>query len=203
MTPSYELTTGFALSGFENPTFDSNDVFRKVLNAMSRPGEIQDIETMCDTPNSLPPSCAAILLALADMETEVWLSPEMDSPQTRDFLKFHTGCRIVENPEDSKFAIVNSKTSLEALKSLPIGTQEYPDRSATLIIAIDGMSPNAGLTLTGPGIKTRNIIELNTVSKEFWGWFQSNCKKFPLGIDTIFASAHQIAALPRTVTVEL
>jgi len=202
MSEEQKKATGFALSGFQNPTFEGTDVFRKVLKAMSRPGEIQDMKATCGTPLSLNASCAAILLALADMETNIWLSPEVDSPQAREFLSFHTGCRIVENAQLSNFAVLNSETDLGILKNIPLGTQEYPDRSATLIIVVEDMKEGNGLTLSGPGIEEKNYIDFSGISNEFWNWFENNSKKFPLGIDAIFASNDQVAAVPRTTSVE-
>ena len=74
MSPQQNQVAGFSIPGFSNPIFDSTDVFRKVLSAMSRPGEIQNIKAPSAHPESLNPTSSAILLALADMETEVWLA---------------------------------------------------------------------------------------------------------------------------------
>lgn len=196
-------TTGFALPGFQDPTFDATHVFRATLTAMSRPGEIQDLECLCAAPESLNSACAAIILALADMETHIWLSPEMDNPQARDFIRFHTGCPITDTPKNATFAVINTQTNMATIKDLPVGTQEYPDRSATVIVAVDRMEATQGVTLTGPGIETSNNISLANISDAFWSWRERQSKIFPLGIDVIFASQNQISALPRTTSVEL
>ncbi len=202
MSLSQEAAAGFSLPGFQNPTFDSTDVFRKVLTAMSHPGEIQDLKAPCTHPDSLNPTSAAILLALADMETEVWLAPEMDSAEARNFLKFHTGCKVVEDPNECKFAIANSNSDIASYKALSTGSAEYPDRSATLIMAVEDIDNAQGVTLTGPGIKVSRHLKVSNVIKEFWTWFETNTQLFPQGVDVIFASEAHIAAVPRTIKLE-
>jgi len=202
MSLDHQNAAGISLPGFTNPIFDATEVFRKVLAAMSRPGEMQSIKKLCAFPDSLNSSSAAILLALADMETEVWLAPEMDSPQARDFLKFHTGCRVIETPEDCMFAIVNTQTDLAIFNKLPIGTSEYPDRSATLVMAVENIESEPGVTLKGPGIKVSHDLRIADVTTDFWRWFEQNTQLFPCGIDVIFASEDHIAAVPRSIKAE-
>ncbi len=202
MSPQQSQVAGFSIPGFNNPIFDSTDVFRKVLSAMSRPGEIQNIKAPSAHPESLNPTSSAILLALADMETEVWLAPEMDSIEARNYLKFHTGCKVVEDPKDSKFAVVNTDTGIDVYRKLAVGSAEYPDRSATVIMMVDDISNDSEMTLKGPGIKVSNSLKVEHVAQEFWHWFEENSRLFPCGVDVIFASTAQIAAIPRTIKVE-
>ena len=76
-----------------------------------------------------------------------------------------------------------------------IGTSEYPDRSATLIVESADLSAT-GATLTGPGIKTMAGLSLPEVEA-----FRFNRGLFPLGMDFIFTCGDRVAALPRTTEV--
>ncbi|MDV7340326.1 phosphonate C-P lyase system protein PhnH [Terasakiella sp. A23] len=202
MTISAETVNGFNLAGFQNPTFDATEVFRCAMDAMARPGQIQDMKALCAYPDSLNTPSAALLLALADMETNIWLSPELDSVQARDFLAFHTGCRIVEDPAQCQFALIDAQTSVDVLKPLTIGSAEFPDRSATVIVSVSSLSNENSLTLTGPGIQDTQSLSVEPLPKDFWVWFANNRPTFPCGVDVIFASENQICAVPRTVKVE-
>ncbi len=200
LTPEQNQTT---LSGLQHPVYDSTAVFRAVLEAMSRPGKILSLPVPCPSPQKLNPTITAILLTLADMDTPVWLSSEMDSSEVRDYLQFYTGCPIVETPEDCTFAIVNDQVDVALLSQLPLGSAENPDHSATIIMSVSDLIPNAGITLSGPGIEKTNRINPISVSQEFWNWFQKKQSHFPRGIDAIFASPSKLAAIPRTSELEL
>ena len=76
-----------------------------------------------------------------------------------------------------------------------IGTSEYPDRSATLIVESTALLAS-GATLRGPGIDSQAALSLPEVTA-----FQSNHALFPLGLDFIFTSGNDIAALPRSTEV--
>lgn len=81
------------------------------------------------------------------------------------------------------------------LSSYPIGTSEYPDRSATLIVESADLAAS-GARLTGPGIKEEAQLSLPDLAA-----FQSNRALFPLGLDFIFTCGDRLAALPRSTKV--
>ena len=81
------------------------------------------------------------------------------------------------------------------LSTYPIGTPEYPDRSATLVVEHPDLQ-SEGAMLKGPGIKTTATLSIPERDA-----FQMNASLYPLGLDFIFASGDQIAALPRTTEV--
>ncbi|MFD2206538.1 phosphonate C-P lyase system protein PhnH [Kiloniella antarctica] len=191
------------LSGLQHPVFDSTAIFKAVLEAMSRPGEISNLPVSCPNPGKLNPTITAILLTLADMDTPVWLSPEMDTPEARTYLQFYTGCPIVEDPKDCLFAIVDGRIDPPSLSKLPLGSTENPDRSATILMSVSHLDTGTELTLRGPGIKNTNSFKPTPVNKEFWNWSQTNRTYFPRGIDVIFAAPSTMAALPRTTELEL
>ncbi|MGJ8556429.1 MAG: phosphonate C-P lyase system protein PhnH, partial [Sulfitobacter geojensis] len=134
-----------------------------------------------------------VLLTLCDTETPVYLAGDMDCDAVRAWLSFHTGAPIV-GPAHCMFA-VGTWHALLPLSVYPIGTSEYPDRSATLIVACDELSAT-GATLTGPGIKDQATLSLPEVES-----FQANRSLFPLGLDFIFTCGERLAALPRSTTV--
>ena len=61
--------------GLADPAVDSQRVFRAVMWAMAKPGRMIEIGTRLAPPPPLTPATAAIVLALADFETPIWLDP--------------------------------------------------------------------------------------------------------------------------------
>ena len=177
--------------GFDDPATQSAHAFRSVIEAMARPGTIQDIHGAAP-PAPLSPAMGAVLLTLCDTETPVYLAGDMDCEAARAWLSFHTGAPFV-GPAHCMFAVGKWDT-LAPLAVYPIGTSEYPDRSATLIVECSELA--AGATLTGPGIKDQATLSLPEVEA-----FQVNRTLFPLGLDFIFTCGERLAALPRSTKV--
>lgn len=188
------MQTNTLSGGFDDPAIGSARAFRSVMEAMARPGTIQDIDGALP-PAPLSPATGTVLLTLCDTETGVYLAGDMDCEAVRTWLSFHTGAPLV-GPAECMFA-VGKWEALVPLSNYPIGTSEYPDRSATLIVECPKLAAS-GATLTGPGIKEQAALSLPEVAG-----FQANRTLFPLGLDFIFTSDTRIAALPRTTHVSI
>ena len=61
------------LPGFGDPVFGSQNVFRAVLSAISRPETIVDLQLTLEAPQALFLTTAAICRTLLDSDTPVWL----------------------------------------------------------------------------------------------------------------------------------
>ncbi len=178
--------------GFDNPATQSSHAFRSVMEAMSRPGTVQDIQGAAP-PASLSVAAGTVLLTLCDTDTPVYLAGKADTDDVRKWLAFHTGSPLT-GPSHAMFA-VGDWDALMPLCSYPIGTPEYPDRSTTLIVECAELEA-AGATLRGPGIKSEAALSLPETRA-----FQSNRALFPLGLDFIFTCGDRLAALPRSTEV--
>ncbi|SHG47848.1 phosphonate C-P lyase system protein PhnH [Cognatishimia maritima] len=178
--------------GFANPAVQSAHAFRSVMEAMARPGTLQDIAG-AEPPAPLSKAAGSVLLTLCDTDTPVYLAGDADCDAVRAWLAFHTGAPLT-GPSHCMFA-VGTWEALNPLSVYPVGTSEYPDRSATLIVECEALT-QSGATLSGPGIKTNAALSLPSVQA-----FQQNRALFPLGLDFILTSGSQLAALPRTTEV--
>lgn len=182
-----------ALSGgFNSPSTDSAQAFRGIMEAMAYPGRLKDIWG-ATPPAPLSKAAGTLLLTLCDAETPVYLAGEADCDAVRAWVAFHTGAPV-SDPTQCMFA-VGTWAALAPLSSYPIGTAEYPDRAATLIIECPELT-TSGAILTGPGIKTSTGLSLPDVDA-----FQANHALYPLGLDFFFTSDTRIAALPRSSRV--
>ncbi len=178
--------------GFDTPPVNSAHAFRAVMEAMARPGQIQDISG-AQPPAPLSNAAGSVLLTLCDTDTPIYLAGDADTDDVRAWLAFHTGAPLT-GPSHSMFA-VGSWDALMPLSGYPIGTPEYPDRSTTLIVECAELEAT-GATLRGPGIKSEATLSLPETRA-----FQSNRALFPLGLDFIFACGDRLAALPRSTEV--
>ena len=178
--------------GFADPAVQSAHAFRRVMEAMARPGSIQDV-TGAQPPAPLSVAAGAVLLTLCDTDTPVYLAGEADCAEVRSWLAFHTGAPLT-GPSHAMFAL-GTWEALMPLSAYPVGTSEYPDRSATLIVERPALAQD-GAVLTGPGIPDRARLSLPDLQP-----FRDNRALFPLGLDFIFTAGSRLAALPRTTVV--
>src|SRR5260370_26264635 len=93
---------------------------------------------------------AAIGLALFDFETPLWLDAASDAPAVREWLKFHTGAPMTAAPGDASFALISRPEDMPPLASFALGSDAYPDRSATAVLQVRGFEPGQALALSGP-----------------------------------------------------
>ena len=177
--------------GFADVPLEAARAFRQIMNVMARPGEIA-VLAGASPPEPLSPAAGALILCLCDTDTGIYLAPGHDTPSVRQWITFHTGAPLVAS-DAAQFAV----GTWEALPRMQfsIGTPEYPDRSATLIVEAQKLTTERH-RLTGPGIK--KVSALNLPEAEA---FQQNAALFPLGLDFFFTHGNRVAALPRTTKV--
>ena len=180
--------------GFADPVRDSQAVFRAVLDAMARPGRIHRVAAPAEPPPGLHRATAAVLLTLVDAETPLFLGPNAEP--ARDWILFHCGAPLVPAAQD-RFALGNVP-----LASLPAGTDEEPETSATLILQLDGLGEGPPLRLEGPGLATPNRLAVRGLPPGFVAQWRANRALFPRGVDVILCASDRLAALPRTVRIE-
>lgn len=178
--------------GFHDPALQSAGAFRAVMEAMARPATINRLEGATPpAPVSQAAGCA--ILTLCDTDTPIYLAGAFDSDEVRAWISFHTGAPFVAS-DCCAFALGRWEDLLP-LHSFPVGTPQYPDRSATLIVEMETLS-NQGYSLRGPGIRDMAHLSLPDSAA-----FQTNHAQFPLGLDFLFTCDRQIAALPRSTEV--
>lgn len=185
--------------GFSDPVGASQTVFRALMDAMARPGTVHVLPDVTAPPAPLSASASALIATLADADTPVWLDAALTKTSAvRDWIVFHTGAPVVSNPSDAAFALVAAPQSLSALNGFSLGTQEFPDRSTTIILQVSTLSDGALLTLEGPGIKDQAQLAPEPLPQHFETQWRANRAAFPRGVDLILAAPGCVAALPRS-----
>ncbi|MEO1306778.1 MAG: phosphonate C-P lyase system protein PhnH [Pseudomonadota bacterium] len=179
--------------GFADQSIDAAKAFRACLEALARPGRIEQIAG-AKPPAPLSVAAGSLLLTLCDQETPVHLAASHAGSEIADWLRFQTGAPLVP-AEKAQFAIGHWE-ALQPLDRYRVGTPEYPDQSATLIVECPDLGGSAH-KLTGPGIETAHYMNLPDLAA-----FQVNSALFPLGLDFYFTAGDRLAGLPRTTQVE-
>lgn len=196
------MTAALDRRGFADPVFEAQAVFRAVMNAMARPGSIQALPVAAEAPPPLQPAAAAIALSLLDSETRVWLDPGLATVQeVGAWLRFHTGTTLTTAPGEAGFALISDPAHLPPLGAFAQGEEDYPDRSATLILQLAGLDGGPALLLTGPGLAAPARIAPHPVPADLAERCRANRARFPLGVDILLVAGAELAALPRSVRV--
>ncbi len=194
--------TDTLLPGLADPVLDAQRIFRAVLDAMARPGTIATLPPLPAAPAPLDPATTAVILTLADQETTVWLDRAADAAAVRRHLRFHCGCPLTADATLADFAVIADAQAMPPLAAFNTGSDEYPDRSTTLIIQLPGLSGGEAWTLAGPGIRERATLGLPGLPAGFRDQLAENHLGFPRGVDLIFTCGARAIALPRSTRLE-
>ncbi|MGZ6016211.1 MAG: phosphonate C-P lyase system protein PhnH [Phenylobacterium sp.] len=188
---------------FSDPTRESQAVFRKVMDAVARPGTIQDLAFAPDAPPGLDRAAGAVALTLFDFETPAWLDPALRGGAAEGWLRFHCGCPLTDDPVLAAFALITDALAAPELSAFNAGDAKYPDRSTTLIIQLPSLTGGPPVTLRGPGVKDEASIALAGLPAGFWDQVRTNQARFQFGVDLIFVAGDRLTALPRSTRVTI
>lgn len=189
--------------GFSEPVYDSQAVFRLMMDGMARPGTIKTVTTHVSAPAPLGLAAGAIALALADHDTPVWLSAAFQKSAVPGWVSFHCGAPITREKSEARFAFVEAGAALPSFGLFAAGTQDYPDRSATLFIEVPGFDEGPSFILSGPGIAATRTVRVKGLSDGFIGQWTMNRALFPRGVDVVLTAGDHFLCLPRTVLIKL
>ncbi|MCL1891311.1 MAG: phosphonate C-P lyase system protein PhnH [Coriobacteriia bacterium] len=180
--------------------FDSQEVFRLILDALSCPARVVSIQKYADKLFGAHPLFLTLALTLLDNEVSFCvlgddlLEDEISSLtlakkeqlQNADFIFI---CSAGEKEEAQRL-----QTAIENAKC---GTLADPHKSATIIVC--DKSPAASyVTLFGPGIAETLECHISHAVKNALELRDAQNYEYPQGIDLIFVSnAGELFALPR------
>jgi alpha-D-ribose 1-methylphosphonate 5-triphosphate synthase subunit PhnH len=206
MTPAELAALG---PGFSDLARGSQAVFRAALDALSHPGRPVAMPHDAQVPAEGNAAAAALLLALLDADSRLWLSPALAGSGAAAWLRFHTGCTLVDEPAQAQFAWVASGDALPPLAGFAQGSDAFPDQSATCVVdvpALGGSGNGQGSwTLRGPGIDGTVTLgiggPLPQPASGFAAQWAANHAAFPRGVDVFLAAPAHIAGLPRTTAI--
>ncbi len=194
--------------------FDSQYIFRNILDAMARPATIKnisDVSTKLFSVEGFGKTAAAVALTLLDEYTK-FAAAYKNKESVERYIKWNTRA-LIENIPHADYifadASVNKSEITAIFDEAKKGNLVQPDDSATLIIEVDKIEEGQGndtlsVKAKGPGIEHRNICSIKGLSPLWLAKRNEIISEFPMGIDMILVSADgSLMALPRTTKVEL
>ena len=184
------------LPGFADPVGEAQRTFRAVLDAMAHPGRSHLIGERVRPPSPLASATAALLLTLVDADTPLWLSPA--HAPARDWVQFHTGAPITDDPARAAFAVASGRADLTAFAT---GCDEAPENSATVILEVAGFDGGQRLHLSGPGLHLPATLSVQGLHPEFPAIWAANHALYPRGVDLLLVAGPTLVALPRSLRV--
>ncbi len=188
--------------GFSDPVFQSQAAFRALLAALSEPGTLQQIAGEIAPPEGLAAATATALLTLADYETPVWLPEALRNGPAGAWLRFHCAAALVDDPTEAAFAVVDGAADEPKLSAFNLGTDQFPDRSTTVIVQVAGLEGGSVLTLVGPGILGSRNIAPQGLRSGFTDELRENGALYPLGVDVLLTHGEGLIGLPRSTQIE-
>lgn len=186
--------------GFADPVMTGQRAFKAVMDALSRPGTIQRLPGEATPPAPMPQGLAEIALTLCDHDSPVWLDADLASGAVIDWLRFHVGTPIVAEAREADFAFA---MALPQLNGFALGSDEYPDRSTTIVLSVSSLSGGAALTMRGPGINHTASISPAGLPGDFLEQWAENRELFPRGVDLLLVGPEGLIGLPRTTRISM
>lgn len=185
-----------------DPVHDLQAVFRKLLDAMSRPGLVLDLGREAgglDLELSLNKGLLLVALALLDAETSFALSS--GDPEQSKTISQMTYAKQAGLGEADFIFVTAGDDSAQAIAGAKAGSLVDPHLGATIVIEVPSLDEAGTLRLSGPGIESTSCLGIGLGN----GWLAARKAKnieFPLGVDLIFVDqVPRLAALPRTTLV--
>lgn len=194
MTTITELPAGFA-----DKVLSAQATFRAVMDAMAHPGTVRQVTASVGTPSSLMRGAAAIALTLFDHDTPIWLDRTMAATlDIAKWLKFHCGAPVIADCSVCSFALAGYGNELPEFDRFSLGTNEYPDRSTTLVLQVESLTGGRAYELCGPGIDGTAVLQAVIAPDDLFERLAVNAPLFPRGLDVVLVHDEVVVAIPRT-----
>ena len=97
-------------TGFDDPVYESQIVFRKILKVMSEPGTIKKIKNKLSAPTPMMKATAAVCLTLMDFETKVDCEKHLNMPPKE--IK-----RLISKADVNKDGLIDKKEFLDLVQN--------------------------------------------------------------------------------------
>ena len=182
--------------------FDSQQVFRLVLEAMANPARPVHIKKYADKFNGVFGGHSVFLaVAMTLLDNEAGFNACENHSLADDIASLTYSKK--EKIEEADFVFVcNSdvnKNIKNVIENVKCGTLADPHKSATVIIQNDG-EPDCRLTFSGPGIDGHVKIQASQMVKDAIALRDAQNYEYPQGIDLLFISSEgELFAIPRLI----
>ena len=190
--------------------FDSQTVFRILLNAMSRPGVLVPMKECAyrSQPAGFLPPVLSIMKTLCDHRVSFSLGSAGSRPDWVRYLEVNLATPF-RGPSEADYVIFDGAGFEGDFSLLKRGTLEFPESSATALLCVGRLESqpaelDSGVTLllSGPGVKTSVSISVSGLDPRYLEERARANRFYPLGIDIFLVDERgRVAGIPRTSKV--
>ena len=174
-----------------DPVHGTRRTFDGLLEAMSRPGTVQTVPAPADH---------AVLSTLVDHEVTV----STDDEAVLDGLSGH-GRLDLADLERADIVHVREHGEVD-VRECKRGTLAEPSDGATVVYRVETLTTDEteGTTvmLSGPGVDGTAALSMSLPESVLSELAEAQ-SEYPRGIDAVFAADDRLAAIPRSVTMEV
>jgi alpha-D-ribose 1-methylphosphonate 5-triphosphate synthase subunit PhnH len=175
-----------------DPVHDTRGCFRALVDAMGRPGTVHE--------SGAAPADYAVVATLVDHEVPFHTPDETIRQALANEGRLTTAdlpdASIVHAPEPTDGRVVE----------MTRGSLKEPSDGATVIYRVDGLAEGvqsaAGWTtlrLSGPGVPDERLVSVRGFPAEEARALAGAQSSYPRGVDAVFATTSDVAAVPRSV----
>lgn len=181
----------------------TQQLFRKLLDGLSRPGTIQESISKKRYAGKLFSLTMDIARTVLDREATFHVVGE-DEKTIDEIVLWTLAIPTIVEEADFIFVPENTKEKerYRAIEQAKIGDLLYPNESATIIVECQKIQEKEGCILEGPGIKSNKSL-LISGAEEWVHIREEKNAEYPMGID-IFCidTKNQLIGLPRTTQMK-
>jgi alpha-D-ribose 1-methylphosphonate 5-triphosphate synthase subunit PhnH len=195
---------GVSLEPAFDKVFDTQGLYRLMLDAMARPGKILDLPRL----DIYPPSGLsgyAISLAFTLLDSETTFAELPVSELWQEYLAVNTGARPVL-PAVAEFILLVGQKYAPQIAELNRGDLLAPERGATVFVMVDSIAADGGgikLVLSGPGVKGQTAVMVDGLNLSNLDNILCLNQEYPLGVDCFFIDRQgRLLGLPRSTAVK-
>lgn len=180
--------------------FDSQKMFRLILEAMANPARTVNIREYAD--KMFGGESALLAVAMTLLDNEVYFSTCENGSLSDEILSLTLAKRA--EPADADFIFVCEPGDLQnVIEGAKCGSLSDPHKSATVIIRDDN-SAICNITLYGPGIDGECTLPVSDLVQRALQLREAQCYEYPQGIDFVFITGGgELFAIPRLVRWEV
>jgi len=184
----------------------SQRAFRRLLQAMSRPGRVYVLPH--DAGKGPWGPMLTLMESLLDHEVSFAVIGDSGPENLQSIIAGRTRCRAAA-PHEADFLIVAGGDSGGETLRAKRGTLQYPDTSATVVYRVKSLlsveEGEVGASLKGPGIREEiRLGEIRGLAPRELGYLREANAEFPLGVDAVFIDdAGRILCIPRSTDIRI
>jgi alpha-D-ribose 1-methylphosphonate 5-triphosphate synthase subunit PhnH len=179
-----------------DPVHDTRECFRALVDAMSQPG------TVAESP--MEPADHAVLATLVDHEVSCF------TPDETIRTALENEGRLAD-AESERASIVHAPDpALCPVGDLTTGSLKEPGDAATVVYCVEGLvqepetvQTETTLILSGPGVPGQRRLGIDGFAPTDAQALADAQSSYPQGVDAVLTTDLAIAALPRSVDLEV